>query len=228
MNEIGPGIVQQGFLTDPYYFDFISFAQYTTINREIFQDPPSVFVEQIPENVGPEDTQQFKSVVVKRDPAVTNNLLAPTHRRLVATAILDRFEQLFGNSKSAIPHFESGSRPSAQFVADALDQLTKLFLINGFAWEGKVTISKPSSIDRDATGAQFTFTLTAPANLWSGQALQLQSRIPGVAGVGNNEFLLNTFLLTTARELVSRMGYSVTAVSVSYQGATETSSFTLV
>jgi len=39
------GIVQQGMLQDPYYFDFISFAQYATIAREMSQNPQLLFEE---------------------------------------------------------------------------------------------------------------------------------------------------------------------------------------
>ena len=44
-DSLGPGAMVQGDLADPNYFDFISFAQYTTICREI-GDPNSVFEEQ--------------------------------------------------------------------------------------------------------------------------------------------------------------------------------------
>jgi hypothetical protein len=48
VNQLGVGIVHQGILTDPYYFDFISYAQYRTINREISQNPPMIYEEQQP------------------------------------------------------------------------------------------------------------------------------------------------------------------------------------
>lgn len=46
IEALGPGLVTQGDLTDPYYFDFISLAQYLTINRVINSNPPAVFEEQ--------------------------------------------------------------------------------------------------------------------------------------------------------------------------------------
>jgi len=48
----------------------------------------------------------------------------------------------------------------------SFDQLVKIFVINGFAWDGKATASPGSS--------EFTLTLNAPATLWSSQSLQQQ------------------------------------------------------
>lgn len=113
VNELGPGIVQQGDLTDPYYFDFISFAQYAAINREILQDPAVVFNERKPIE-GPEgEPQQFTTVVVKRDPGITNDKLAPTHSQLVASSILTKFDETFGETDARIPKVAPQSRPNA-------------------------------------------------------------------------------------------------------------------
>jgi len=223
VSDLGPGIVQQGYLTDPYYFDFISFAQYATINREIFQDPAVLFSEQQPMQVGEDEPQQFISTVVKRDPSLTNDHLGPTHQKMVASAILDRFDETFGATDARIPKFEPNSRPSADVVLRTISQLTNLFLINGYAWEGKTTISKPAAGDSgDAAGTQFTISLTAPANIWSGQALQVKSRTPGGGGG-----LINSFPFITAKELVSRMGYTIASSSIKYEGTTESSCFTI-
>lgn len=224
MNELGPGIVQQGDLTDPYYFDFISFAQYATINREISQDPPQVFNEQKPVEVAENEPQQFTSVIVKRDPNLTNQMLAPTHSRLVASAVLDRLEETFGNTDISLPKISPGSRPDDTTVLSLISQLVKLFLINGYAWDGNASMSKFSATENfngDASGTQFTITLTSPATIWSSQALQLRNR----AAFGGG--LLNTFLLTTAKELVRRLGYDIASSSVTFEGNKETSSFTI-
>lgn len=95
-SNLGPGMVQQGDLTDPYYFDFISFVQYKTINREIKNNPLFVFEEQQivpPENKGSssslsQDEERndttapavFVPVVVKRDPNLTNKMLIPVSK----------------------------------------------------------------------------------------------------------------------------------------------------
>lgn len=122
MNDLGPGIVQQGILTDPYYFDFISFAQYVTISREIAQDPPFVFEEKQPVEVGEGQPQKFVSVVIKRDPSLKNEMLASEHDRLVGNAILDRLNENFDGTGSAIPKVspdnrsEEGKRFSVYYV----------------------------------------------------------------------------------------------------------------
>jgi hypothetical protein len=111
VKDLGPGIVQQGDLTDPFYFDFISFAQYAAINREISQDPPAVFTEKQPVDVGENEPQQFTSVVIRRDPSLTNDKLAPTHSRLVASAVLDKIEEIFGETDARLPKVALNSRP---------------------------------------------------------------------------------------------------------------------
>jgi hypothetical protein len=105
------GKLRDGYLTDPYYFDFISFAQYATINREITQDPPFVFEEQQPVDVGEDLPQKFVATVVRRDPALTNDKLGPEHSRLVGSAILNRLVETFGDT--ILPQLEPGSRHSA-------------------------------------------------------------------------------------------------------------------
>jgi len=192
-NALGPGIVKQGDLSDPYYFDFISFAQYLAINREIAQDPPYVFEEKQPvEEDSPESDQpqRFVSKVVRRDPTITNDMLAPEHSRRVGAAILNRFDEVLGGTPAALPSFPPGSKPSADQVLASLSQLVKLFLINGFAWDGSAAIvSGPSSSSSagTASGTEFCLKLVSPATIWGSKGLSLQ-RSP----------LLNDFLCVCA------------------------------
>ena len=111
--DLGAGMVQQGDLTDPYYFDFISYAQYATINREITVNPAALFEEQQPRDQVEDKPMEFAPVVVKRDPSLTNAMLAPEHSRRVAACILDKLEELFQGSASAIPTIERGSKPDS-------------------------------------------------------------------------------------------------------------------
>lgn len=209
-------MVQQGSLVDPYYFDFISFAQYATISREISQNPPIVFEEQQPVEVEEGEPQKFVTTVIKRDPRLTNDMLGLEHDRLVGVAILDRLEEFFGETDSAIPKITQGSKPNAAALLAALSQVVKLFLINGFAWDGKVSISKPGSSPSGASGIQFCIELISPANMWSGKALQLRRSYP-----------VNDFVLKTVKAFLSRCGYSVASSSVKYDGNTEISFVTL-
>ena len=113
IQALGDGFVKQGELTNPYYFDFISFAQYKTINREITQNPPSVFEEQQAIEQGDDMPQKFVTAVVKRDPSITNQMLAPEHSRRVGLLILNRLEETFADWGSPLTKLEPGSRPSA-------------------------------------------------------------------------------------------------------------------
>jgi hypothetical protein len=52
----------------------------------------------------------------------------------------------------------------------------KLFLINGFAWDGSTSLATAGDINNpdSAAGAEFCLTLVAPATVWGGKALQQQ------------------------------------------------------
>jgi hypothetical protein len=110
------GKLRDGYLTDPYYFDFISFAQYATINREITQDPPFVFEELQPQEDGETGMQKYVATLIRRDPALTNDKLVSQHKFLVGSSILDRLEIPVGGTPTStpirLPQLEPGSRPS--------------------------------------------------------------------------------------------------------------------
>ena len=212
VNLLGPGLVKQGDLTDPYYFDFISFAQYSTINRDISVDPSMVFEEKQPVLVGEEDRQEFITKVIRRDPSIDNAMLPKKHDEMVGTKVLEKLNETFGGTASAIPSFENGSRPDSTKLLTALQQLVNLFLINGFAFDGKVNLRNESS-----KGIQFEITLTAPATLWSGQALAAKKANPA-----------NDFVLKTAKMLLSSAGYKVSASSVAYTNSQEISTVTII
>ena len=120
---LGPGMVQQGDLTDPFYFDFISFAQYMTINREITVDPPMVFEEQQPVDQGEDQPMKFVPVIVKRDPSITNDKLGIVHSNKVGSMVLNKFDELYGNTDIALPKLKDGTS------ASRLDPGTLLCLI---------------------------------------------------------------------------------------------------
>ena len=113
VGTLGPGMVQQGDLTDPYYFDFISYAQYTTINREATVDPPLVFTEQQPVDMGPNEPNKFVPVVIKRDPTILpNDQLVPEHGRRVGRKVLDKLKEIF-SPEGLFPKLEPNSRPDS-------------------------------------------------------------------------------------------------------------------
>jgi len=212
--NLGDGMVQQGDLTDPFYFDFISFAQYKTINREITQDPPFVFEEQ---QLPPEDSDipqtkpngaaRFIPVVVRRDPKLTNRMLIPTHRARVGASVLDKLELTFGETDVRIP--DIGDRPDAVALLSALRQILQLFLINGYAFKGEANLVVEATGGNNNFGV-YKITLTAPATLWSGRVLQAEG-----------DPLDNDFLLMTMNEYIRRKGYKTTKSVIKYDGGAE-------
>ncbi|KAL7524837.1 hypothetical protein ACHAXR_000737, partial [Thalassiosira sp. AJA248-18] len=217
-DSLGAGAMQQGDLADPNYFDFISFAQYSTISREI-NNPPMVFEEQQPVEVGEDLPQEFNTVVVKRDPSLSNDDLPRKHTELVGNAILDKLVEKFGDTASAIPKIEPGSRPDANTLLAAIKQMVNLFLVSGFAWDGNAVLLNNDGIqsNEDAAGAQFSITFTSPATLWSGQSLKAKKAI-----------LTNDFALKTVKIMMSRAGYDIANDSVKYANNQEITTFTVI
>jgi hypothetical protein len=105
---LGPGLVRQGDLTDPYYLDFISYAQYAAIHRELTLIPPMVFTEKqsLPTN-NDDEQQTFIDVLIKRDPSISNNMLAPEHDRRVGAALIEYLYDTYRDSGAMLPKFES-------------------------------------------------------------------------------------------------------------------------
>jgi hypothetical protein len=258
-------MVQQGDLTDAYYFDFISFAQYATISREISMNPPMVFTEALPVSVGEDEQQVFEKRIIRRDASITNEMLAHEMERRVGATILNRFDELLGNTGAALPKVELGSRPgsgtlvlacfvicmllflshshgrvSTETTLQGLSQLVKLFVINGFAWGGDAALI--SSSQENGGKKEYCLTLNSPATLWGGQCLQVQQSV-----ISNNFLYVRCILMTTksiltsyltyvvhsyrlkaAKELMRRYGYTVVSSSVKYNGSVERSYLTIV
>jgi hypothetical protein len=224
-DALGAGMTMQGDLADPNYFDYISFAQYATINREL-NDPMTVFEERQPiEDGGGDDDepQRFDTVVVRRDASLTKSDLCQKHSQLVGSAILDRLITTFGNTASALPVIEPGSRPSSSHVLSSIRQMVKLFVISGYAWDGDASMIidgrtttgiNDDDVVADASGTVFAMTFKSPATLWSGQCLKAK-----------NAILMNDFALKTAREMMHRAGYDTTDASVRYENYNEISTF---
>ncbi|KAL7556159.1 hypothetical protein ACA910_006266 [Epithemia clementina (nom. ined.)] len=217
VHQLGVGFVQQGDLTNPYYFDFISFAQYTTISREMVQNPPFVFVEKQPVEVPEGEPQKFVDVLIRRDPSITNDLLPVEHSKRVGVRILNRLEELFDDTPSAIPKFSSSSssrrRPNSEELLASLQQLVSLFVLNGYAFDGRATqieATKPNQL-------QFSLTLTSPATLWGGQAL-LRERAA----------VTNDFLLHTSNALVEKNGFKTVGFATKYDAPNQVSYITVI
>jgi hypothetical protein len=215
LQQLG-GYVKQGDVTDANYFDFISFAQYLTINRAL-SDPGVIFEEMqpIPDDDEKEEDapQRFQSVVVRR--SLRNDQLVPTFNAKLGGAIVQYLQQTYQGTPSALPPLSS-HRPEIDAVRSALSQLVKLFLLNGFAWDGRVEVILPKATStEDVAGTTFLLTLVSPASLWGNQCLHRQ-RSP----------LCNDYLLKAAQQLIQHLGYDY-AASVQFKDNCEISSLTL-
>jgi hypothetical protein len=196
--QLGPGVIYQGpnkdnpdimcpCVSDPYYFDFLSFAQYAVISREIQNNPPFMFEER------DDDGVNLTPHIVRRNPEFANDILPGLHEQMVGKAIIDRLEETFAGTEASL---------STATLGESMKQLVKLFLVNGYAWDGSVSETRLNE--------SFTISLKSPATLWSGQALQVRGAIPN-----------NCFILKAAKELAQRSGYRVISSSIQYEGLNE-------
>lgn len=159
VSDLGSNVLQ-GDLTDPNYFDFISYAQYRTINRAVLSPEPSIFEEEQPVSTtgDPEiEGQRFQSVLVRR--SIPDDELVPSFDRIVGQSILLWLVERFG--EDLVPKQLTRQRMKASF-----DQLVTLFVINGYAWNGRVSEQLSGTAQRT-----YCFTLESPANIWSSKAL---------------------------------------------------------
>ena len=216
----GLSLVKQGVLTDAFYFDFISFAQYATIARDVTQAPEFFEEQQLVTSTSTStnnddkdegDQQTWKSVVIRRDPSLQLNSadqLLSAHSRMVGTGILQYLRELYGGTTSALPDYRTNladydNRPNVKnpvMMRDALQQLVNLFLINGFALDGKVSMSSNYDNDNDKNNksTRYEIVLTSPATLWSGRALEY----------GRSK-VRNAFVCKAAVVLLEEAGYRV-------------------
>ena len=204
------GSIMQGDLTDPKYFDYMQIVQYLIMNRAI-KDPETEFEEMQPDSQDTESEAAPKLQMVRVKRTLPDELLVSTFDERVGTSILDYFLDRYKGTPIALPEFPKNTKPAIPEVEQALSQLVKIFLINGFAWDGKSELVKQSG-DK----ATFVMTLQGPATLWSGQILANQ-RAP----------VRNDYLLKTAKRLLHSMGYSVTASSTKIQGDKEVTTLTI-
>jgi hypothetical protein len=179
-----PGLppVQQGVLADPNYFDFISFAQYATIDARL-SAPLAVYTEVVPlpELPGADPSAAssapgFETVARRRPPSVPDAALPPLFSSRVGASLLAYFAKTFGGTALAVPPFERAA-PLRSLAA-----LCACFSLCGFS--AKATAAEPSP-------GSFLLDFPQPATAWSGRAL---------ARKGSK--CVNDFPLMAAAELV--------------------------
>lgn len=198
----GGAPVRQGDLTDPYYFDFMSGVQYLTINRAM-KDPQKDFDQQEPiQNEDGTQSTRFKTVSIQR--TMPDDFLIPTFDERVGNTILSFIKDRYKDAGIGLSLFDT-AKPGSAAMLQVFSELVNLFLINGFAWEGKASLM--SSENADGT-MSFSLSLQNPATLWSSQLLK---KAP----------VANDFLRKTAVQLAKSMGYSIVSSSSQLKGNTE-------
>ncbi|KAK9807874.1 hypothetical protein WJX72_011848 [[Myrmecia] bisecta] len=156
-----PVRIRQGDLTDPNYLDFISFAQFLTISREI-PNGRQVFQEYCVDC-------ETQTRLVTRDPKLQDNASLPLAvQQKAGDLIYQNLRAGFQGEAFDVP----GPCPSGASTADlvqGVQQLMNVFVDRGFALKAQV---RPT----DSTGACSTFKvrLDGPANLWGLGALTSQ------------------------------------------------------
>ncbi|KAJ1456560.1 hypothetical protein M885DRAFT_616198 [Pelagophyceae sp. CCMP2097] len=130
----------QGDLEDASYFDFISFAQYETIN-ECLKRPQALFEELV--------DAEGETLVVARANGVNDGDLAAAHARIVGDSLLafisDRFQDIAFDASTP------------QDVAANVRRLVNWLCVLGFAADSTVSLD----------GSALSVRLLGPANLWS-------------------------------------------------------------
>ena len=129
--------------------------------------------------------QRFVPRVVWRDDRLRDEAsVPPEHVRLVGEAILGSLEGTFRDTPSSLHRWAGaeervGGDPGGisknwDDIVSAVRQVVKLFLINGFAYDGGVWVVVGPSSEISVAGATLEITFVGPATLWSGRALRVR------------------------------------------------------
>lgn len=155
--------VTQGDLADPAYFDFVSFCQYATI-AEGMRNGRTVFEELV-------DAEGATAIVTRdmRTSPASNAELPAVHAERVGERILAWIDERFPTIAPKVPPPSAGA-PSAAALLEEVRQLAAIFEIQNFMLQ--------STVSPLADGGGITWTLAAPATLWSSQVLRVRGDQP--------------------------------------------------
>ena len=168
--QYSPLKIEQGKLTDPLYFDFISYTQFKVVSKEIPRSQ-SVFEERS----GAEGTTK----VVRRDATLSDNKVLPAvlAQRLGDT-IYARVRYGFEGTDFDAP--EPSFDGDVDSAVGGMRKLVNSFVRKGYALKSAVDVVNNGVGDKQRV---VTIRLDGPATLWSAQAL-------AAAGVApTNEYL---------------------------------------
>merc|ERR1712146_476305 len=166
-----------GDLSDPQYFDFISFVQYAVINdqinlnRKVFEEAQGVFG----------DEGDFENKLIVRDPKMGDkDTIIKAHGERVGDMILEHLVEEKGLA------LRIKERPDIDVLCENFKKILDILVENGFCASYTIdTAVKTSKPDPMKTLSQQPFdirgdrcisvTFERPINLWSQQALVSQN-----------------------------------------------------
>ena len=163
--QYAPLVIEQGKLSDPLYFDFISYVQCQVVAREI---PNSARVFE--ERSGAEGT----TTVVRRDAALSDNKILPAVlAQRVGDVVYARLR--FGFEEETFPGIPEPSDPTApdalERVVRGMDAIVNAMVAKGYALKGGA-----AKVEGD--DARVRVYVSGPANLWGAQALAARGVSP--------------------------------------------------
>ena len=165
--------MRQGIITDPRYFDFISFAQMKTIQK-FMRDPATVF-----EEVYGDETGAWKSRIVKRDAQLfpTPQSLLFAWQQRVGDVVLNRL-------LDTVQRPQPVPEPDVSTIRTGISDIYDYFQAGGFCL--KVIVTNPAGSQRRSV---CDVELVAPCTLWGARALRACRSIPNDYDV----FCVNAF-----------------------------------
>ena len=195
--------VIQGDLASPEYFDFISWVQFSTLTFCMNEATNEPFIEV----VGAEATSQKIDPFPMLD---SKEKIQEIHAAITGDGVLDYILSTYpqtilppdvpvSGSTETMPGGKvvkmTKKKTVEEFIA-AANQIMDIFCVNSFAVSSKVT-ADPT----DGTGTAWIVTLdmTAPANIWSVQALKMRKNAS------------NDFPVMVLRALARRFGQTLAA-----------------
>lgn len=183
--------VQQGDLSDPAYFDFISFCQHATISQSM-RSGRLIFEEL-------QDANGTVAVVNRLADATlpkTNAELPAAHASRVGVRLIDWMGETFPTIAPKVP---VGAATAPALLA-GVQQIAAILEIEDYALS-----CRAAPID-----GGIALTLIAPANLWSGQVLRLRGDAP-----------VNDFEAKATLAYLARCGVPATYETRVQKGGTE-------
>lgn len=191
----------QGDLSDPLYFDHVSFAQYAVIADKMRRGKTS-FIQLIDANGTAQSMQ--------RDPLLENNDLLPiAHSKIVGDALLDWMIEVYPTITPPNLPFANNTaaykrKPNAasleEFVKYAQDVLD-IMELNSYALSMKVE-ALPEKDSLNSKQQLVGVRMVGPANLWGGQVLRRRGDAP-----------VNDFEIKLLASLAERLGLRLRLIS---------------